>query len=92
MSRLPSLIYRLQHKRKRQVIISTHSYELLSDKGIGGEETLMLRPSSEGTCVEEAALNKEIRALLESDLSVADAALPYASPPEIGQIQMELFE
>jgi predicted ATPase len=90
VSQLPALIYRLQRKRKRQVLISTHSYELLSDKGIGGEETLMLRPSSEGTCVEEAASKTEIRALLKSGLSVADAALPYTAPPEFRQL--ELFE
>lgn len=90
VTRLPALIYRLQRKRKRQVIISTHSHELLSDKGIGGEETLLLTPGSEGTCIEEAASKAEIRALLKSGLSVADAALAYTTPPEIRQ--MELFE
>jgi predicted ATPase len=90
VSRLPALIHRLQRKRNRQVIISTHSYELLSDMGIGGEETLLLTPGSEGTWIEEAASKTEIRALLESGLSIADAALPYTAPTEIKQL--ELFE
>ena len=40
--RLPGLIFRLQRRRKRQIIISTHSWDLLSDRGIGGEEVIML--------------------------------------------------
>lgn len=90
VTRLPALIYRLQRKRKRQVIISTHSYDLLSDKGIGGEETLLLTPGSEGTLVEEAASKKDIRALLDNGLSVGEAALSYTIPLEIRQL--ELFE
>jgi len=90
VTRLPALIYRLQRQRKRQIIISTHSYELLSDKGIGGEETLLLTPGSEGTYAEEAASKAEIRALLESGLSMAEAALSHTAPSEIRQL--ELFE
>lgn len=90
VARLPALIYRLQRKRKRQVIISTHSCDLLSDKGIGGEETLLLTPGAEGTTVEEAASKSDIRALLESGLSVGEAALSYTAPSDIRQL--ELFE
>jgi predicted ATPase len=90
VARLPALIYRLQRKRKRQVILSTHSYEMLADKGIGGEETLLLTPGSEGTRVEDAASKAEIRALLDSGLSVGEAALSHTAPLEIRQL--ELFE
>ena len=90
VARLPALIYRLQRKRKRQVIISTHSFELLSDKGIGGEETLLLTPGSEGTHIESAASKTEIRELLDSGLSVAEAAFAHTAPPELRQL--ELFE
>lgn len=90
VARLPALIYRLQRKRKRQVIISTHSYDLLSDQGIGGEETLLLSPGAEGTLVEEAASKNDVRALLESGLSVGEAALSYTAPSDIRQL--ELFE
>jgi predicted ATPase len=78
--RLPSLIYRLQRARRRQVIISTHSLELLMDLGIGGEETLMLTPSAEGTETHIANNIPEIRALLETGLSVAEAVLPHTEP------------
>lgn len=42
VSRLPGLIYRLQRQRGRQVFISTHSADLLSDLGIGGKKYFSL--------------------------------------------------
>lgn len=89
VTQLAPLIYRMQRKRQRQVIISTHSADMLMDQGIGGEETLLLTPRPEGTTVETAASNREIRLLLESGLSVAEAALPRTTS---SVRQLELFE
>jgi predicted ATPase len=88
--RLPSLIHRLQRQRRRQVIITTHSAELLADPGVGGEEVLLLQPDPDGTRVELASSVSEVKALLESGISVADAALPRTVPSEIQQL--DLFE
>jgi predicted ATPase len=88
--RLPALIHRLQRQRQRQVIISTHSADLLSDPGIGGEEVLLLLPGPDGTEVRPASSDSEIKALLETGLSVADAALPKTVPSSLGQL--DLFE
>jgi predicted ATPase len=90
VSRLPSLIARLQRERARQVLMSTHSGDLLSEKGIGGEETLLLVPDREGTSVELASSNRAVRDLLRSGLSVADAALPRTAPRTVSQLT--LFE
>jgi predicted ATPase len=88
VSNLPSLIYRLQRPRKRQVIISTHSADLLSDKGIGGEEVLLMTPTSEGTMVKLASSDEQVKMLLEGGLSIADAALPLTAPPAIEQLSL----
>jgi len=80
---LPSMIYRLQSKEKRQVIISTHSADLLSDKGIGGEEVLLLTPLSEGTDVKVAASIQEVKNLLENGFTVAEAVIPRTEPKSI---------
>lgn len=88
VSNLPSLIYRLQRPRKRQVILSTHSADLLSDKGIGGEEVLLMTPTAEGTQVKLASSNEQITMLLEAGLSIADAALPLTAPPAIEQLSL----
>lgn len=86
--KLPGLIWRMQSKKKRQIVISTHSYDLLSDKGIGGEEVLLLTPGVEGTKVEPAAEIAEVHQLLESGFSVAEAALPRTEPKDIGQLSL----
>ncbi len=88
VSGLPALIHRVQKQRKRQVILSTHSADLLSDRGIGGEEVLLLTPSVEGTKVEIASRIDEIKDLLAGGLSVADATLPRTTPPKANQLDL----
>jgi predicted ATPase len=80
VSKLAPMISRLQRQTKRQVMLSTHSPDLLSDKGIGGEEVLRLIPGPEGTEVQVATSQKEIKDLLEGGLSIADALLPITNP------------
>lgn len=87
--RLAGLIHRVQKARKRQVLISTHSVDLLSDPGIGGEEVLMLKPEARGTQVIPAANVSEIRALLEAGMNVADVVFPHTEPEQV--VQLELF-
>ncbi|PIG93110.1 ATP-binding protein [Gloeocapsopsis sp. IPPAS B-1203] len=87
-AKLPSLIYRLQKAKKRQVMLSTHSADLLSDEGIGGEEVLLMTPTAEGTKVEVASSIQEINSLLEGGLTVADAALPRATPAQVDQLSL----
>jgi predicted ATPase len=88
--KLPGLMYRIQKQKRRQIIISSHSSDLLSDPGIGGEEVLLLTPGEEGTKVELASSVREIKDLLEGGLTVADAALPRTVPRTISQL--DLFE
>lgn len=87
-AKLPSLIYRLQKTKKRQVMLSTHSADLLSDEGIGGEEVLLMTPTVEGTKVEVASAIHEISSLLDGGLTVADAALPRATPAQVDQLSL----
>lgn len=88
VKKLPALFARLQRKNKRQLFISTHSWDLLSEKGIGGEEVVMLTPGPEGTIAKLASSVKEVHQLLESGLSVADAALPRTAAPLIDQLNL----
>jgi len=88
VTKLANLIYRIQRQRKRQVLVSTHSEHLLSDRGIGGEEVLLLTPNIEGTRVELASAVREVRDLLLGGLTVADAALPRTIPSQVGQLDL----
>jgi predicted ATPase len=87
VKRLPSLFSQLLRRKSTQIFVTTHSWDLLSDQGIAAEEVVLLTPSPEGTKAQVAAQNFEIRTMLESGLSAADAALPYATPQNL-----ELFE
>ena len=88
VKKLPALFARLQRKNKRQLFISTHSWDLLSEKGIGGEEVVMLTPGPEGTIARLASSVIEVQQLLESGLSIADAALPRTAAPFMDQLNL----
>lgn len=79
---LSPLIYKAQkRKKRRQVIISTHDYNLLSDPGIGAEEVLILQPEHEGTSIQSAFDNTLFRSLMENGLSAADAGVSETNLP-----------
>jgi predicted ATPase len=85
---LPQVLVRLGRKSGRQVILTTHSADLLSDAGIAGEEVLQLTPSAEGTLVEAASSKREVRELLAAGMTVADAVLPRTSPANASQLAL----
>ena len=84
---LPQLIARSQ-RGGRQVIMSTHSADLLQDRGIGMDEVLLLTPAGEGTKVQSAGSNLQIQQLLSAGLSMADAAIPYTRPEKSEQLAL----
>jgi len=90
VNRLAALIYQMRKQRRRQVLVSTHSADMLTDKGIDGRETLLLTPRKEGTTVEVATDITELRDLLEAGLSVGDAVLPRTRPQNIEQLGLFL--
>ncbi|WP_295366986.1 ATP-binding protein [uncultured Prevotella sp.] len=83
---IPEFVAKVQRNKKRQVIITTHSYEILSNKGIRAEELVILRPSPEGTIAENALEDKAVSAMLEAGLSAADAAMAETRADNIDDI------
>jgi predicted ATPase len=77
---LPQMFARLQALTGRQVLVSTHSPELLRDEGIGLHEVFLLQPGPEGTVVRPAGDFEEIRTLVDSGLALEEAVLPKTSP------------
>ena len=85
---LPQLLHGATRKTKRQVFVSTHSPDLLSDEGIGVDEVLLLRPHPNGTQVELAGADETTRILVEEGASMADAVLPRTAPPNTDQLRL----
>jgi predicted ATPase len=87
VAKLPSLMWRLQRARQRQVIVSSHSSELFSDMGIRPREVALLRPNgSEGTEVCLASDKEDVRLLLEGGMTMAEAVLPLTAPAKVDQL------
>lgn len=86
--RVPQMFARLQRRSGRQILISTHSSELLSDEGIGLDEVLLLVPEAEGTTVRLASTLEEIPELLNGGLTLAEAVIPKTSPANLEQLSL----
>jgi len=87
---IPQMLARVQQDTGRQVIISTHSSDLLQDSGIGLDEVLLLIPKSEGTEVSPASSIKQIKSLLEKGMTMADVIIPMTGPREAHQLALPL--
>lgn len=85
---LPQMFARVQRRTGKQIILSTHSPDLLRDEGIGLDEVLLLSPSLEGTAVRPASDFDEIRHLLEGGVTLAEAVIPKTRPEKAEQLSL----
>ncbi len=77
VKRLAPFIHRVQKSdHRRQVILSTHSENLLLDLGIAPEEVLLVQPAKEGSEVIQGAAIPDIARLMESGITAGEAILP----------------
>ena len=67
---IPQMFARMQRRTGRQVMVSTHSADLLRDPGIGLNEALVLEPGDEGTTVQPVSGIQEARQLLQGGLTL----------------------
>jgi len=87
---IPQMFARIQRRSGRQVLVSTHSTDLLLDEGIGLNEILLLQPGENGTSVRAATAFQEIKTLVEAGVSLAEAVVPHTKPKAAHQLA--LFE
>ena len=85
---IPQMVARIQRRFGRQVLISTHSTDLLQDEGIGLDEALLLQPETEGTSVHPADRFAEIKELLAGGSSLAEAVMPRTRPQRASQLTL----
>jgi hypothetical protein len=82
-----SALWSIQREHARQTLVSTHSYDLLRNEGIGADEVLILRSTPHGTEVKLGAeIDIMVKHLLEAGLTVAEAALPQTRPEGAGTL------
>jgi predicted ATPase len=77
---IPEMMASIQKRQPRQILVSTHSSDLLSGPGVAPDEVLLLRPFIEGTRVEVAADVADIQPLLDAGLPIAEVVMPHTRP------------
>jgi predicted ATPase len=85
---LPQMFAHVQRRTGRQIILSTHSPDLIRDDGIGLDEVLLLLPGPEGTEVRPASALADVRDLLAGGLTLADAVMPKTRPKQAEQLPL----
>ncbi len=85
---LPQMFARINRRAGRQVILSTHSADLLRDEGIGLDEVFLLTPGKEGSRVRPASELAEVRYLLEGGVSLPEAVIPHTRPEKAEQLTL----
>ncbi|MBN2526772.1 MAG: AAA family ATPase [Deltaproteobacteria bacterium] len=89
VKQIPILIEQIQKQRKkkrRQVILSTHSESLLTNPGIDSEGIVILEPTTDGTTIR--TVSPPEKAAIESGISVAEVILPKMAPSNAGQMRL----
>lgn len=88
ITQLPEFISKIQRSKKssNQVLITTHSYDILSNLGISTDEVILLENTPEGTSARIVSDLVEIKAVVEAGLTIADAVIPYTKPKNVEQM------
>jgi len=85
---MPQMFARVQRRSGRQILLSTHSADLLQDPGIGLDEVFLLMPSQEGTEVQPAASLADIKDLLQGGMNLAEVVIPKTRPAAAAQLPL----
>ena len=82
VAQFPEFIAKIQRVKNggRQVFITTHIYDILSNEGIAPEEVLLLTNSPEGTEVEVLSNVEKAKNILAAGFSMADVVMPLTKP------------
>jgi predicted ATPase len=86
VSLLPRVLASAQRGSGAQVLLTTHSPDLLLDEGIRPEEVLILEPTSDGTTGKTVDQIPDAMNLLDSGLSLADIVRPRSAPPGVERL------
>ncbi|GIV14837.1 MAG: chromosome segregation protein SMC [Armatimonadota bacterium] len=87
---IPQMFARVQRRTRRQIIVSTHSADLLQDSGIGLDEVLLFFPEDEGTVIRRADEFGQVKTLLEQGTTLSEIVIPMTRPERAHQLG--LFE
>ncbi len=88
---LPSILSRFRGTGGPQVLLTTHSEEIMKDQGLGLDEVVVLEPGTEGTEAVPGTSVEGAAQLLESGLSLAEIVGPRTRPRRVDDLPSQLF-
>ena len=77
---LPAVFSQVRAAGGPQVLLTTHSNEVLQDSGLGVDEVVILQPGKEGTETFPAAAIPDVQSLLTAGLSLAEILASWTEP------------
>lgn len=86
---LPTILHRMTIDRD-QVILSTHSSEMLKDPGLGIKEVVILQPGDDGTTVTSVVDLPNIDSLLIADLNLDEILEPLTRSNQVNRLSRSL--
>jgi predicted ATPase len=87
VAQLPAMIARAQHLSGRQVIASTHSLRMLDAPGVGLDEVHRIVPGKDGSRIETASANPQVREQVgQHGWTIGQALLPLTAPTGIDKL------
>ena len=94
IAQIPEFISKIQRSKKAksdsQILITTHSYDILSASGISTDEVLLLQNTPQGTTIQKVSDIADIKPVVDAGLSIADAVIPYTKPEGIELLTQQL--
>jgi hypothetical protein len=90
VAEIPLMIQQVRKstKRRRQVLITTHSASLLSNQGIDANGVLIIEPSTNGSTIRGPSVRE--KQSIEDGFSIADIILPVTKPKLAEQLALGL--
>lgn len=88
VKRIPSLFFRIQKTRDRQIILSTHSEAMLNSESVGADEILIIEPRVTGSSVRLASEIESVTEALEVYDDLSKAVRPLTAPPDVRQLSL----
>ena len=84
--KLPAVLSRVTRRDGPQVILSTHSAEMLSDPGLGLDEVVVLSPDAEGTTAQMASEIEGAREHVDAGINLREILESRTQPAGIDQL------
>ena len=89
---LPAILNRVRRSGGPQVLLTTHSNEVLADEDLDTDEVVILKPGEEGTEAQTAGSLPDIEALRECELSLAEILSPRTEPDAVDELPKRIAQ